>query len=128
MLFIRNFKIEVFIMLGVMQDAVLLLYFVSFISSSKFGKMCHKVLLQHLFEFTTVQMSRIVKVVHFKHKTYLIIRITCKNTGTQNKFTAKLIFHQSPTTHLRLLIWCFILVGSAMFGATFNLVTRVGLP
>ena len=23
---------------------------------------------------------------------------------------------------------CFILVGSAMFGATFNLVTRVGLP
>ena len=29
---------------------------------------------------------------------------------------------------LRLLIWCFILVRSAMFGATFNLVTRIGLP
>ena len=27
-------------------------------------------------------------------------------------------------SYLRLLIWCFILVGSAMFGATFNLVTR----
>ena len=29
---------------------------------------------------------------------------------------------------LRLLNECFIVVGSAMFGATFNLVTRVGLP
>ena len=29
---------------------------------------------------------------------------------------------------LRLLTECFILVGSAMFGTTFNLVTRVGLP
>ena len=29
---------------------------------------------------------------------------------------------------LRILSECFILVGSAMFGATFNLVTRVGLP
>ena len=30
--------------------------------------------------------------------------------------------------YLRLLIGCFLLVGSAMFGATFNLLTRVGLP
>ena len=29
---------------------------------------------------------------------------------------------------LRLLTECFILVGCAMFDATFNLVTRVGLP
>ena len=29
---------------------------------------------------------------------------------------------------LRLLSECLILIGSAMFGATFNLVTRVGLP
>ena len=29
--------------------------------------------------------------------------------------------------HLRLLIGCIILVRSAMFGETFNLVTRVGL-
>ena len=32
-----------------------------------------------------------------------------------------------PNIMLRLLTGCFILVGSAMFGATFNLVTRVGL-
>ena len=34
----------------------------------------------------------------------------------------------SDAKELRLLTECFILVGSAVFGATFNLVTRVGLP
>ena len=34
----------------------------------------------------------------------------------------------AQTFILRLLTECFILVGSVMFGATFNLVTRVGLP
>ena len=32
------------------------------------------------------------------------------------------------TIHLRLLSEWLILIGSAMFGATFNLVTHVGLP
>ena len=35
---------------------------------------------------------------------------------------------KSKLLKLRLLTGCFILVGFAMFGANFNLVTRVGLP
>ena len=36
--------------------------------------------------------------------------------------------HNKEYAPLRLLIGYFMLVGSAMFGAIFNLVTRVGLP
>ena len=37
-------------------------------------------------------------------------------------------YHYHRCHVLRLLSECLILIGSAMFGATFNLVTRVGLP
>ena len=43
-------------------------------------------------------------------------------------FNTVTVMNQMDSSNLRLLIECFILVGSAIFGAIFNLVTSVGLP
>ena len=51
---------------------------------------------------------------------------TCKNKQTNKQQASKQ--NKICIVLLRLLIERFILVGSAMFDATLNLVTRVGLP
>ena len=49
-------------------------------------------------------------------------------TAQQNMDSDTAQFGQALYLHLRVLSECLILIGSAMFDATFNLVTRVGLP
>ena len=56
---------------------------------------------------------------------YVFLRFMSKQTEWTDHFDG---FHTHNYAQLRLLTASLILAGSAMFGTTFNLVTRVGLP
>ena len=65
------------------------------------------------------------------HSKCFLLRIFVPGSDMQ-KYEKLLTFSKRIYIHrkclLRVLSECLILIGSAMFDATFNLVTRVGLP
>ena len=66
--------------------------------------------------------------VKMHNHTFLKGSTTLKQYRTHVPFTFSVIMSLINAFRLRVLSECLILIGSAMFDATFNLVTRVGLP
>ena len=110
------------------------LYFTHKITISQFSRICSHydvIVTSYIFDGTYFGINR--KKTLYTGSTLRVIRpfILIIQRGLKQAPTpfGKYVWEKcSEELGLRLLTKCFILVGTAMFGATFNLVTRVRLP